>query len=88
MNDWIHANTNWKIFIHSCGAITSILPDFIEAGFDILNPIQVSAKGMDAGMLKSTFGKDIVFWGGGCNPQSTMPTAKPEKCMKRNPCSG
>ncbi|UWP61109.1 uroporphyrinogen decarboxylase family protein [Ruminococcus gauvreauii] len=79
MNDWIHANTNWKIFIHSCGAITSILPDFIEAGFDILNPIQVSAKGMDAGMLKSTFGKDIVFWGGGCNPQSTMPTAKPEE---------
>lgn len=79
MNDWIHQNTNWKIFIHSCGAVTEIIPDFIEVGFDILNPIQVSARGMDAETLKSRFGKDIVFWGGGCNPQQTMPTATPEE---------
>lgn len=79
MNDWIHANTSWKVFIHSCGAISDILPDFIEAGFDILNPIQVSAKGMDAETLKTTFGKDLVFWGGGCNPQQTMPTASPQQ---------
>lgn len=79
MNDWIHANTGWKVFIHSCGAVTQIIPDFIEAGFDILNPIQVSAKGMDAATIKEKFGKDLVFWGGGCNPQKTMPTAKPEE---------
>lgn len=79
MNDWVHANTNWKIFVHSCGAVSSIIPDFIEAGFDILNPIQVSAKGMDAETLKDKFGKDIVFWGGGCNPQQTMPSATPEE---------
>lgn len=79
MNDWIHANTNWKIFIHSCGAVSQIIPDFIDAGFDILNPIQVSAKGMDAETIKTTFGKDLVFWGGGCNPQQTMPTATPEQ---------
>lgn len=79
MNDWIHANTKWKIFIHSCGAVTQIIPDFIEAGFDILNPIQVSAKGMDAAVIKEKFGKDLVFWGGGCNPQETMPNASPEE---------
>ena len=79
MNNWIHENTNWKIFIHSCGAVVPILPDFIEAGFDILNPIQVSAKGMEPEILKSQFGKDIVFWGGGCNPQKTMPNATPEE---------
>ncbi len=79
MNDWIHANTDWKVFIHSCGAVSSIIPDFIEAGFDILNPIQVSAKGMDAESIKKAFGKEIVFWGGGCNPQETMPSATPEE---------
>ena len=79
MNNWIHENTDWKIFIHSCGAVLEILPDFIEAGFDILNPIQVSAKGMDAEVLKSKYGKDIVFWGGGCNPQEVMPHATPEE---------
>lgn len=79
MNDWIHAHTDWKVFIHSCGAVSSIISDFIEAGFDILNPIQVSAKGMDAESIKAAFGKDIVFWGGGCNPQETMPSATPEQ---------
>lgn len=79
MTTWIHENTGWKIFVHSCGAVLQILPDFIEAGFDILNPIQVSAKGMEPKILKEKYGKEIVFWGGGCNPQETMPHATPEQ---------
>ena len=76
---WVHTNTNWKTFIHSCGAVEPIIPDIIDAGFDILNPIQVSAKGMEADKLKEKYGKDLVFWGGGCNPQQTMPSATPEE---------
>ena len=57
--------TNWKTFYHSCGAVAELIPDFIEMGVDILNPVQCSANGMDAQMLKDTYGKDIVFWGGG-----------------------
>lgn len=79
MNTWLHENTDWKIFIHSCGAVIPIIPDFIECGFDILNPIQVSATGMEAEILKTNFGKDIVFWGGGCDPQEVMPKATPEQ---------
>lgn len=72
LNDLIHAKSNWKVFIHSCGAVAALIPDFIEAGFDILNPVQCSAAGMDPVQLKRTFGKDIVFWGGCVNTQHTM----------------
>jgi hypothetical protein len=72
LNDLIHAKSNWKIFIHSCGAVAPLIPDFIEAGFDILNPVQCSACGMDAAELKQNFGKDITFWGGCVNTQHTM----------------
>ncbi len=73
LNDWVHQNTTWKIFIHSCGSIIKLLPDFIEAGFDILNPVQTSATGMDPQTLKSEFGDQIVFWGGGIDTQKTLP---------------
>ena len=66
VNDRIHKLTRWKTFIHSCGAVYPLIPEFIEAGFDVLNPVQCSAKGMDPRTLKREFGKDIVFWGGGC----------------------
>ena len=56
VNDLIHERTNWKTFIHSCGAVFDLIPDFIEAGFDILNPVQCSAAEMDPGELKKTFG--------------------------------
>jgi hypothetical protein len=61
VNDWIHAHTSWKTFKHSCGAVRSLIPGFIESGFDILNPVQVSAAGMDLAELKAEFGRDIVF---------------------------
>lgn len=82
LNDKIHEITNWKTFIHSCGAIYELIPDFIEAGFDILNPVQISAEGMDARRLKSDFGKDIVFWGGGIDTQHTLPFGTPDEVYK------
>ena len=72
VNAWVHENTPWKTFKHSCGAVETLIPAFIESGFDILNPVQVSAAGMDAGKLKSKYGKDIVFWGGGVDTQRTL----------------
>ena len=73
VNDWIHANTGWKTFIHSCGAILPIIPDIIEAGFDILNPVQTSAANMDPTVLKTRFGEQVTFWGGGVDTQRTLP---------------
>jgi uroporphyrinogen-III decarboxylase len=79
INGWIHAHTPWKSFKHSCGAIADLIPSFIEAGFDILNPVQISAAGMDSQKLKSEFGKDIVFWGGGVDTQKTLAFGAPEE---------
>jgi len=70
---FIHANTNWKVFIHSCGAVAELIPDFIESGFDILNPVQCSACGMDPQMLKDKFGDRMTFWGGAVDTQKTLP---------------
>jgi hypothetical protein len=78
INDWIHAHTGWKTFKHSCGAVRSLIPAFIESGFDILNPVQVSAAGMDARGLKEEFGRDIVFWGGGVDTQKTLAFGTPD----------
>jgi hypothetical protein len=77
INDWIHRNTRWKTFKHSCGAVGKFLPSFIEAGFDILNPVQCSAAGMEPDYLKGAFGDRLVFWGGGINTQQTLPFGTP-----------
>jgi len=79
INQWIHENTTWKTFIHTCGAIYDLLPDLKEAGFDILNPVQISAPGMEPERLKSEFGDHFTFWGGGVNTQSTLPFGSPEE---------
>lgn len=78
VNGWIHANTTWRSFIHSCGSVSALIPDFIEAGFDILNPVQTSAADMDPGELKRRFGEQITFWGGGVDTQHTLPFGSPE----------
>jgi len=62
-----------KLFLHSCGSVYEFIPDLIEMGVDILNPLQVSAHNMDSAKLKREFGKDIVFWGGGCDTQHVLP---------------
>jgi len=77
--DWVHANTSWKAFIHSCGSVRALIPDFIEAGFDILNPVQCSAAAMDATALKREYGDRLVFWGGGVDTQCTLPFGTPEE---------
>lgn len=77
VNDLIHEKSNWKTFIHSCGSNMEILPDFVEAGFDIFNPVQCSAANMDPKELKNTFGKDVTFWGGGIDTQKTLPFGSP-----------
>jgi len=68
-----------KIFMHTCGSVRVLLPDLIEAGLDIYNPVQFSAADMDLKGLKRDFGKDLVFWGGGVNTQSTLRTGSPEQ---------
>jgi hypothetical protein len=79
VNEWIHNNTGWKTFIHSCGAIFELIPDLIEAGFDIINPVQISAAGMEPKKLKKEFGRDVVFWGGGVDTQGIMMFGSPDE---------
>ena len=79
INGWIHSNTNWKTFKHSCGAVEGFMGRFIDAGFDIINPVQVSAKGRDPKHLKDTYGKYLTFWGGGINTQKTFPYGTKEQ---------
>jgi hypothetical protein len=83
MNDWIHANTGWKTFKHSCGAVEPLIEGFIEAGFDILNPVQVNAAGMDPQMLKDKYGDRIVFWGGGVDTQKVLSFGAPDDVKKQ-----
>jgi uroporphyrinogen decarboxylase len=66
---------NVKVMLHSCGGIRELIPDLIEAGLDAVNPVQVSCRGMGARGLKADFGKELVFWGGGCDTQSILPDA-------------
>ena len=76
--DVIKKHSDAKIFLHSCGASSQFIPDFIEIGVDILNPIQVSAKGMDTKKLKKEYGRDITFWGGGVDTQDVLPFGSKE----------
>ncbi len=75
----IKSRTNAKVYYHSCGAVYDLIPDLIELGFDILNPVQVSARGMDTKRLKEEYGKDIVFWGGGVDTQRVLPFGRPDE---------
>ncbi|GAK54016.1 uroporphyrinogen-III decarboxylase [Candidatus Moduliflexus flocculans] len=78
VNNWIHQHTSWKTFKHSCGAVEKFMPLFIESGFDIINPVQCSATGMDPKILKERYGQQLVFWGGGVDTQHTLPFGSPE----------
>ncbi len=82
VNQLIHERTNWKTFIHSCGGVYDLIVDFIDAGFDVLNPVQCSARGMDPKTLKSEFGKEVVFWGGGVDTQKTLPFGTPDEVYR------
>ncbi len=77
VNDWIHQHTAWKTMKHSCGAVRPLIPEFIASGFEILNPVQCSATGMEAAGLKKDFGDQLTFWGGGVDTQKTLPFGTP-----------
>jgi hypothetical protein len=83
VNDWIHRNTKWKTFKHSCGAVEPLIEPFIEAGFDILNPVQITAAGMHPAHLKKTYGDRIVFWGGGVDTQTTFAFGTPAQVREQ-----
>ncbi len=79
LNDWVHANTPWKTFKHSCGAVEGLMQSFIDAGFDIINPVQCSASGMDPKLLKEKYGDKITFWGAGIDTQNMLPFGTPQQ---------
>jgi uroporphyrinogen-III decarboxylase len=79
VNDWVHAHTKWKTLKHCCGGCEPLIEGFIDAGFDVLNPVQTSARGMDPRHLVDTFGGRIVFWGGGVDTQQTLPFGTPDE---------
>jgi hypothetical protein len=83
LNGWVHRNTRWKCFKHSCGSVERFTPSFIEAGFDILNPVQCSAAGMAPEHLKETFGGRLAFWGGGVDTQQALPFGTPEEVRRQ-----
>ena len=82
VNDWVHDHTTWKSFIHTCGSVRVLIEDFIEAGFDIMNPVQCSAAGMDPSELQREFGERITFWGGGVDTQRTLPFGTPDEVRR------
>jgi uroporphyrinogen-III decarboxylase len=83
MCDWIHRNTAWKIFKHSCGSSERFYESFIEAGIDVINPVQCSAVGMDPEFLKSKYGDRLVFWGGGIDTQHILPFGTPSEVREQ-----
>ncbi len=82
VNGWIHRRTGWKTFKHSCGAVGPFMREFIDAGFDIINPVQCSAAGMDPAELKREYGEALVFWGGGVDTQKTLPFGTQEEVRR------
>jgi len=77
--DFIHRNSDIKIFMHNCGSIKPLIPILIDCGVDVLNPVQISAGNMDPGQLKAEFGDRIIFWGGGCDTQNVLGVGSPEE---------
>ncbi len=82
VNGWVHKHTPWKTFIHTCGSVWNLVESFIEAGFDIMNPVQCSAARMDPLTLKETFGDQITFWGGAVDTQRTLPFGTPDEVRR------
>jgi len=83
LNDWIHAHTKWKTLKHCCGGCEPLIEGFIDAGYDVLNPVQTSARGMDPQHLVDTYGGRIVFWGGGVDTQQTLPFGTPDEVREQ-----
>ena len=74
---YVHQHSRMKTFLHSCGSIYSIMPDLIEAGYDVINPVQTTCRDMEPERLKKEFGRDICFWGGGCDTRAVINRGTP-----------
>lgn len=79
LNDWVHTHTSWKTFYHSCGSMVNLYDALADAGADIVNPVQISAAGMDPRGLKDRWGSRLVFWGAGVDTQRVLPFGTPEE---------
>jgi uroporphyrinogen decarboxylase len=75
--DYVHRHSGMRTFLHTCGSIHDLMPDLIEAGYDVLNPIQTSCRNMDPARLKREFGRDVTFWGAGCDTRRVLNRATP-----------
>jgi uroporphyrinogen decarboxylase len=80
--DFIHRNSDIKVFMHNCGSIRPLIPILIDCGVDVLNPVQISAENMEPSGLKEEFGDRIIFWGGGCDTQNVLGAARPEEVCR------
>ena len=74
---WVHQHSRMKTFLHSCGSLHELLPDLIAAGYDVINPVQTTCRDMEPERLKREFGRDICFWGGGCDTRTILNRATP-----------
>lgn len=79
LNNYVHEHSSMKTLLHSCGSVYPIIDDLITAGYDILNPVQTSSRQMEPEVLKREFGKDITFWGGGCNTRNILNKSTPDE---------
>jgi uroporphyrinogen decarboxylase len=79
MCDYVKANSSAHTMLHCCGGIYELIPELIEAGFEIINPVQINAVNMEPERLKKEFGSSVTFWGGGCNTQSILNQATPQQ---------
>jgi uroporphyrinogen decarboxylase len=75
--DYVKKHSKMHTFLHSCGSIYALMPDLIEAGFEIINPVQINARDMEPERLKRDFGRDVTFWGGGCDTRRVLNRASP-----------
>lgn len=79
LNAYVHAHSKMKTFLHSCGSLYKLMPDLVEAGYDVINPIQFVARDMDVARLKAEFGAQVTFWGGGCDTRTILNRGTPEE---------
>ena len=83
LNDYVKKHSSMRSFLHSCGSIDLVIPDLVEAGFEILNPVQTNARGMDPERLKADFGADVTFWGGGIDTRTVLNSGTPEDVRRQ-----
>ncbi len=77
--EYVHSNSQMHTYLHSCGSISTVLPHLIDAGFEVINPVQTNVQHMDPAFLKKEFGKDVTFWGGGADTRYVLNRKSPEE---------